>query len=72
MHPSLEAENGQQSFIDAPLLLRTDPSDKVSKAARIDCADLLDEDAGALTEEVYLRAERRGPCAVRCRSYEDH
>jgi len=45
-----EAENGQQSFIDAPLLLRTDPADKVSKAAGIDCADLLDKDAAVLTE----------------------
>jgi len=45
-----EAENGQQSFVDAPLLLRTDPADKVSYAARIDGADLLDKDAGFLTK----------------------
>lgn len=65
-----ETENGQQSFVDTPLLLRTDPADHVSQATGIDCADLLDKDAGGLTEHVNLRTERRGPCAARCRSYE--
>jgi hypothetical protein len=65
-----ETENGQQSFVDAPLLLRTDPADKVSQAAGVDSADLLDKDAAGLTEQVNLRTERRGPCVVRCRSYE--
>ena len=44
-----EAENGQQGFVDAPLLLRTDATHKVSQAARIHCANLLDKDAGDLT-----------------------
>jgi hypothetical protein len=63
-------ENGHQRFVNAPLLLRADPADKVSQAACVDCADLLDEDACDLTEQVNLRAERRGPRAARCRSYE--
>jgi hypothetical protein len=25
-----EAKDGQQSFVDAPLLLRTDPADKIA------------------------------------------
>ncbi len=66
-----EPENGQQSFVDAPLLLRTDPTDEVSEAAGIDCTDLLDEDASGLTQQVNLRTKRRGPGAVRCRSYEN-
>jgi len=67
-----EAENGQQSFVDAPLLLRTDPAHKVAQAARVDCADLLYKDAGGLTPQVDLRAEGRGPCAVRRRSHEHY
>jgi len=43
-----EAKNGHQRFVDAPLLLRTDPAHKVSYAARVDCANLLDKDAGGL------------------------
>jgi hypothetical protein len=44
-----EAENGQQGFVDAPLLLRTDATHKVSHAARIHYANLLDKDASDLT-----------------------
>ncbi|MGO8885348.1 MAG: hypothetical protein ACLQI7_16920 [Streptosporangiaceae bacterium] len=31
--------------VDAPLLLGTDPADKVSQVAGVDSADLLDKDA---------------------------
>src|SRR5580693_7552669 len=65
-----ETENGQQSFVDAPLLLRTDAADQRSQPADVDSADLLDKDAGSLTQEVDLRAEGRSPSAVRGRSYE--
>jgi hypothetical protein len=39
------------------LLLRNDPANKVSEAAGVDWPDLLNKDAGALTEQVNLRAE---------------
>ncbi len=67
-----EPKNGQQSFVDAPLLLRTDPADEVSEAAGVDCANLLDKNATSLAEQVDLRAERRRPCAMRGRSHEYH
>jgi len=67
-----EAQNGQQSFVDAPLLLRTDPVDKVAQATGVDCANLLNKDAGGITQQVDLRTERRGPGAVRCRSHEHY
>lgn len=65
-----EPKNSQQSFVDAPLLLGSDPADEVSEAAGVDCANLLDKDATGLTEQVDLRAERCRPCAMRGRSYE--
>lgn len=65
-----EAKNGQQSFVDAPLLFRTDATYKVSSPARVDCANLLDKDTGDLTQQVDLGTEGRRPCAVRRRSYE--
>ncbi len=67
-----EAENGQQSFVDAPLLLRTDATHKVSQAARVHGANLLDNDAGDLTPQVDLGTEGRGPCAARCRSHKHY
>ena len=65
-----ETENGQQRFVDAPLLLRSDPADQLSEAAGVDSANLLDKDAGDLTQQVDLGAERRRPRAERCRSYQ--
>jgi hypothetical protein len=52
-----EAENGQQSFVNAPLLLWTDATYKVPKTARVDCANLFDKDAGDLTQQVDLGTE---------------
>jgi len=43
MRPLSEAKNGQQSFVDGPLLLRIHPADKIAQAAGVDCADLLDQ-----------------------------
>ena len=67
-----EAENGQQSLVDAPLLLWSHPAHKVAQAACVDCANLLHEDAGDLAQQVDLRPERRGSCAARCRGYEHY
>jgi hypothetical protein len=65
-----QTENGQQSFVDAPLLLRTNAADQVSQPTGIDSADLLDKDAGNLTQQVDLGAEGRSPRALRRRSYQ--
>jgi hypothetical protein len=43
-----EAENGQQSFVDAPLLLGTDTAHKFAQTACVDYANLLDEHTGRL------------------------
>ena len=67
-----KAENGKQSFVDAPLLLRTDPAYEAAQAVRVHSADLLDEDAGGLAQHVDLRTERCGPCAVRRRRDEHY
>jgi hypothetical protein len=43
-----KAENGKQSFVDVPLLLRTDPAYEAAQAVRVHSADLLDKDASGL------------------------
>lgn len=65
-----EAENSQQSLVDAPLLLWTNTADKVAQAAGVDSANLLHEDTGRLAQEVDLRTEGGSPRAVRCGRYE--
>jgi hypothetical protein len=69
-HVLAEAENSQQSLVDAPLLLWTKTADKVAQAAGVDSANLLDEDTGRLAQEVNLRTEGGSPRAARCRRYE--
>jgi hypothetical protein len=37
-----QPKDSHECFVDAPLLLRGDPTDQLAEAARVDCADLLD------------------------------
>lgn len=67
-----ESQDGRECFVDAPLLVWREPADEIAKAPGVDGADLLDEDASCLAEELYLRAERRGPGARRCGRDQDH
>lgn len=53
-----KAENGAERFVDAPLLLRRDPPDEITKSAGIDCSHLFDKHPCRLAEQVDLGAER--------------
>ena len=44
----METQHGRQSFVNAPLLIWSDPAHKVAKPAGVDGADLLDENARSL------------------------
>ena len=67
-----EAQNSRKSLVDAPLLVWGDPAHQVAKPSGIDGADLLDEDASGLAQQVYLWPERRGPGAQRRRCDQHH
>jgi hypothetical protein len=67
-----KTENGEESFVDTPLLLGADMTDEVAKSAGVDCADLLDEHSGCLAEQIDLWAERGGPCTRGCGREEYH
>jgi hypothetical protein len=58
-----EAENYQQRFVNAPLLLRPDPADKGADTARVDSANLLDEDAGGRAQDADLGTPSSLPAA---------
>ena len=53
-----ESQDGHQGFVDAPLLLRAYPADEFTESPGVDCAHLLNQDAGGLPEKVNLGAER--------------
>jgi hypothetical protein len=52
-----ETQDGPQRFVDTPLLIWRDPSYQVAKPPGVDSADLLDENAGRLAQQFYLRTE---------------
>ena len=52
-----KAKDGHQGLVDAPLLLRAYPGHQFTESAGADGADLLDQDAGSLAEQVDFRAE---------------
>src|SRR5215471_6179249 len=53
-----EPKDGHQGLIDAPLLLRVHPAYEFTKPPGVDGADLLNQDAGGLAEQVDLWAKR--------------
>jgi hypothetical protein len=55
-----KTRNGEQSFVDAPLLFWADVSDHFPESACVDCPDLFDEHSRCLPEQIDLRAERGG------------
>ena len=65
-------QDSRQRFVNAPLLIWGDPSNQVAKPPGVDSADLLDENAGSLAEQVYLWAERCWPGAQRGRCDQNH
>lgn len=58
-----KAENGAERFVDAPLLLRRDLPDEITKSAGTDCSQLFDKYPCRLAEHVDLGAERGSSCA---------
>src|SRR5215475_10253118 len=60
-----QPKDGHEGVVDAPLLLRAHIAHKLTKPSGVDGADLLNQDAGGLPEQVNLRPERRGPNAAR-------
>jgi len=65
-----ETEDGQQGLVYSPLLFGAGPADQVSQPPGVNGPDLLHQHAGLLAKHVDLGTERRGPGALRCRSYE--
>jgi hypothetical protein len=53
-----EPQDGHQGFVDAPLLYRAYPADEFTEPPGVDCAHLLNQDAGGLPEKVNIGAER--------------
>ncbi len=60
-----ESQDGRERFVDAPLLFGGEPADQVAKPPGVNCADLLNQDAGGLAEHRDLRTERCGLSAMR-------
>jgi len=67
-----KTEDGEESFVDAPLLLRANVADELAQSACVDCPDLFDEHPGCLAEQIYLRAERGSTRTRGCGRNEDH
>ena len=72
LNGSVEAEDGEECFVDRPHLRGGQPSDPTSEALDINSAELLDEHARRTTRNLDLRTERRRPGAARCRSDHHH
>jgi hypothetical protein len=53
-----QSKDGHESLVDAPLLLRAHPAHKLAEPGDVDRADLLNQDAGGLPEQVDLWPER--------------
>jgi len=54
---SAQTEDGPQRLVDTPLLIWRDPSYQVAKPPGVDGAGLLDENAGSLAQQFYLRTK---------------
>jgi hypothetical protein len=67
-----ESKDGDEGLVDAPLLFWSHLAHEVTEASGVDGADLLNQDANGLPEQVNLRAERRGPGATRGWRDQDH
>jgi hypothetical protein len=67
-----KTEDGEQSFVDAPLLLWANVADEFAKSACVDCPDLFDKHSGCLAEQIYLRAERGSRSTRGGRRHEHH
>ncbi len=67
-----EPEDGGESFVDTPLLVGGDVAHQFAESPGVDCANLLDQNPGRLTQQFNLRAERRGPGAQRRRRNQDY
>jgi hypothetical protein len=55
-----KTEDGEKSFVDAPLLFWADVTDQFAKSACVHCPDLFDEHSACLPEQIDLRTERGG------------
>lgn len=66
-----KAKDGREGFIDTPLLIRADSAYHVAKSSSVNCAHLLDQDTGGLTEQLDLGSERCGLGAERSRGDQD-
>jgi hypothetical protein len=52
-----ESEDGGEGLVDPPLLVWADSAHQIAKPSGVDCADLLNENAGGRSEELDLWAE---------------
>jgi hypothetical protein len=55
-----KSQDGDEGFVDAPLLFRSEVSDEITEPADVDGSHLLDEHPGGRPEQIHLRSERCG------------
>jgi|SRR5215471_17410010 len=67
-----ESKDSQEGFVDTPLLLGAEVTNKFGESACVDRPDLFDEHSGCRAEQIDFRAERCGPRARGCGCDEHH
>lgn len=67
-----KAEHRCERVVHSPQLLAAEVACEVAKAADVDGSGLFNKNAGRLTANLHLWAERRRASAARGRSDEDH
>jgi hypothetical protein len=59
-----ESKDGHEGLVDTPLLFWTYPAHEFAESPGVDGADLFNQDASGLPEQVDLGTERRRPSAA--------
>jgi hypothetical protein len=66
-----KTEDGDESFVDAPLLVWSHVTDQFAESAGVYCSDLFDEHSRYFAEQIDLRPERGGT-GTRGRGRDEH
>jgi hypothetical protein len=67
-----KTEDGEESFVDAPLLLGAHVADQIAESAGVDRPDLFDEHPGCLAQQIDLWAEGGSTGTRGCGRHEHH
>jgi hypothetical protein len=72
MPTSAQAEDCEQSRINAPLLFRCQVTCEITQSAHVNGADLFHEYSCRVAPDLDFGSERRRSSALRCRCHQDH